>query len=300
MCGIRTRRAAARRGDRGRRRAHRHSSPACSASAAAPSSCRCSTRCFASSACPTRCACSSASAPRSRSSCRPRSARIRRIARRRRAAGGISASVVAADGDRRRRSARVLAAFAPPARVQDRIRGDRRHHRGASSCSAARAGGSATTCRRGCPDDRLRASGIGLVVLADGGERRLDVHHDADALRQADPSGGRDLGRARRADHDRGHARLHAGRPAAAGADAAVLDRLRVADRRCPDGAGVELTADLWRAARALRCRSAGSRSRSAFSCCSCRCDFSRACSNPFNCCAAPAGRRALPSSSAG
>ena len=34
---------------------------------------------------------------------------------------------------------------------------------------------------------------------------------------------------ARRADHDRRHDRLHAGRAAAAGAAAAVLDRLRLA-----------------------------------------------------------------------
>ena len=53
-----------------------------------------------------------------------------------------------------------------------------------------------------------------------------------------DPQRGRDLRRARGADHHRRRRRLCARRAAAAGADAAVVDRLRVADRLCADGAG--------------------------------------------------------------
>ena len=69
-------------------------------------------------------------------------------------------------------------------------------------------------------------------LIADGGERRLDVHHGAHPLRQADPCVGRHRGRPRRAAHHRGHDRLHPRRPAASGADAAVLARLHLADRR--------------------------------------------------------------------
>ncbi len=63
-----------------------------------------------------------------------------------------------------------------------------------------------------------RAAMIGLRlpdradVVADGRQRRLGLQHDPDALRQADPQRGRDLGRPRRADHDRRHDRLHARR----------------------------------------------------------------------------------------
>ena len=42
--------------------------------------------------------------------------------------------------------------------------------------------------------------------FADGDQRRLVVQHRADALRQDDSSGGRDIGRARRADHHCRHA----------------------------------------------------------------------------------------------
>ena len=85
--------------------------------------------------------------------------------------------------------------------------------------------------------------------------------------RQVDPQRGRDLGGARRADHHRRHDRLHARRPAAAGADAAVVDRLRLAHRLRADGAGLELRRALRRAARARALQAPASRSPSAASC---------------------------------
>ena len=92
----------------------------------------------------------------------------------------------------------------------------------------------------------------GLVFLAGRRERRLGVERGAHALRPADAARGGDLGRHRRADHHCRHPRLHAGRLAAHGATAAAIDRLRVGDRLCADGAGVELYGELRRAAGAL------------------------------------------------
>ena len=82
----------------------------------------------------------------------------------------------------------------------------------------------------------------------------LTLHGKSDAQR------GRDLGRAWRADHDRRHHRLYPCRPAAAVADAAAVARLRLADRLCADGAGVELHRALWRApgARAVEASARG------------------------------------------
>ncbi len=100
-------------------------------------------------------------------------------------------------------------------------------------------------------DAVLRLSGR-LHCLADGRQRRLGLDHGADALRQADPQRGRDLGRRRRADHDCRRARLYGGRLVAYGCAAAVFARLRVVGRFCGDGAGVELHGVLRRAAGAL------------------------------------------------
>ena len=99
-----------------------------------------------------------------------------------------------------------------------------------SCCSAARAGSSATICPA-APLMSLYGFIIGLWSSLIGRERRLDLQPDPDALRQVDPPRGRDLGRPRRADHHRGHHRLHDRGLAAAGAAAAVVDRLRLADR---------------------------------------------------------------------
>ena len=88
-------------------------------------------------------------------------------------------------------------------------------------------------------------------LVADGGERRLGLQHDPDALRQAAAQRGRDLLRPRRADHHRRHHRPGVGGLAADGAAAAVLDRLCLAAGRRDHGAGVELHGVLRRAARA-------------------------------------------------
>ena len=64
----------------------------------------------------------------------------------------------------------------------------------------------------------------------------------------------------------RGRARLHAGRAAAPGRDAAALDRLRVVHRGRRDGADLELRRPLWGAARPCACRAAAWRSASGFS----------------------------------
>ena len=92
----------------------------------------------------------------------------------------------------------------------------------------------------------------GLILVAGRRERRLGVERLVDALRPAVAAGGGDLGRGRRADHHCRHDRLHAGRLAAYGAAAAAVDRLRLGDRLCADGAGVELHRELRRAAGAL------------------------------------------------
>src|SRR5262249_61651493 len=84
--------------------------------------------------------------------------------------------------------------------------------------------------------------------VADGQRRRIVVKHDPDALRQTVPPGGRALGGPGCADHDRWHDRLCPRGLAAAVADAATLARLRIADRLCADGAGLEFHRSLWRA----------------------------------------------------
>ena len=168
----------------------------------------------------------------------------------------------------------VIADFRAERGVQDRVRGDRRRSSRSSFCSAATAGGSPTSCPA-APAMTGYGFLIGLCVVADGRERRLGLQHDPDALRQADAQRGRDLGRPRRADHDRRHDRLHARGLAAAGAAAAVLDRLRsllgvalmapVSSFTAPYGA---------RLAQRLPRRSSKIALR-AVSCCWCRCGFS-------------------------
>ena len=65
-------------------------------------------------------------------------------------------------------------------------------------------------------DDRVRFYRRTRVVT-DGDQRRLARDDDDDALRRADPQRRRDLGRPRRSDHDRRHARLPDRRPASSG-----------------------------------------------------------------------------------
>ena len=90
------------------------------------------------------------------------------------------------------------------------------------------------------------------VFLARRSERWRDIECGADALWSPNASGGRDIGRSWRSDHDCRRNRLHAGWLAAYGATAALVDRLRIAGWVRADGAGIELHDELWRAAGAL------------------------------------------------
>ncbi len=146
----------------------------------------------------------------------------------------------------------VIACLRAGAGVQDRLR----HVRGYSSARKMLFGTRPleprdANCRDARPLTVLRLHHR-AVFLAGRRQRRRDVERGAHALRPADAAGGGDLRRHRRADHHCRHHRLHAGGLAAHGATAAAVDRLRLADRLCADGAGVELYDELWRAARAL------------------------------------------------
>ena len=90
------------------------------------------------------------------------------------------------------------------------------------------------------------------VFFAGRRQRRRGIERGAHALRPADAARGRNVGRRRRADHHCRHHRLHAGRLAAYGADAAFVDRFCVCRRFCADGAGVELHGEIRCAAGAL------------------------------------------------
>jgi uncharacterized membrane protein YfcA len=91
------------------------------------------------------------------------------------------------------------------------------------------------------------AIGLGGSLMGVRGERRRAVDHRAHGLWQTDPQCAGDLGGARRADHHRRYRGLYPRRASAPSDPAAVLARLRFADRARGDGAGIEFRRALRR-----------------------------------------------------